>query len=213
VSTELARTETEADLGLDHLDESSPVLMRPDIDRAHTARYLFRSGLLMHGLIALFSFGFWLPFLLLWGFGFGQWHSTKRSIELDYRLLPGRILVADGVFTKVRKTIPLDKVTDIALVQGIFDRWFGLWRVQIQTASSGQAAPEAMLLGLQDPKAFRRRVLEQRERWLDSGEPTARPEGSSPARRPAAALDTPDVGDKLDRIEALLSKIANNTSA
>ena len=204
MSKELARTETDSDIGLDNLDENAPVLMRPEIDRAEAARFLFRSRALLHLLITVFSFGFWLPVLLVWIFGLGQWHSARRTQELDYRLLPGRLLVSDGVFTKVRKTIPLDKVTDIALVQGVFDRFFGLWRVNVQTASSGQAAPEATLLGLRDPKAFRAAVLKQREQWLESGEPTAIAKPGAPR-----ALGS---GDQMDRIETLLTKIAENTS-
>lgn len=203
MSSELARTGGDADFGLDNLDEGTPILARPEIQRADTARFLFRSKAMLHLFITAFTFGFWLPVLLLWVFGFGQWHSKRRTEELDYRLLPGRLLISDGVFTKVRKTIPLDKVTDIALVQGIFDRFFGLWRVNVQTASSGQAAPEATLLGLRDPKAFRHAVLAQREQWLESGEPSALQQSTAPR-----ALGS---GDQLDRIETLLAKIAENT--
>jgi putative membrane protein len=202
-----------AEIELGTLDDDQAVIMQPAIDRERAARYFFRSNLLGHALITLLSFGLWMPVLLLWVFGFGQWHAKARSLELDYRLLPGRLLVSDGVFTKVRKTIPLDKVTDIGLVQGIVDRWFGLWRVSVQTASSGQAAPEAMLVGLRDPKEFRRRVLAQRERWLESGDLPA--VGAPPDVRVLAPASEGLAGDRVERrlekIERLLAKIADNT--
>jgi membrane protein YdbS with pleckstrin-like domain len=203
-----------SDIDLDTLDDDQAVIMRPTIDRRRAARYFFRGNLLVHALITLVTFGLWGPFLLLWIFGFGQWYAKKRSLELDYRLLPGRLLVSDGVFTKVRKTIPLDKVTDIGLVQGIVDRWFGLWRVSVQTASSGQAAPEAVLVGLHDPKEFRRGVLAQRERWLESGDaPPAL--ASAPEIRAIAPAARELGGDRVERrlaeIERLLAKIADNT--
>lgn len=201
------------DIDLASLDDDQAVVLEPAIDRERAARYFFRVNLLVHALITLVSFGLWAPVMLLWMCGFGQWHAKARSLELQYRLLPGRLLVSDGVFTKVRKTIPLDKVTDMGLVQGIVDRWFGLWRVSVQTASSGQAAPEAMLVGLQDPKEFRARVLAQRERWLDSGDATALPP-SADARLPVLPSEG-SAGDRVERrlagIERLLQKIADNT--
>ena len=108
---------------------------------------------------------------------------------------------------------PLDEVTDIGLVQGIVDRWFGLWRVSVQTASSGQAAPEAMLVGLRDPEEFRRRVLAQRERWLESGDLPA--VGAAPDVRVLSPAPEGLAGDRVERplekIERLLAKIADNT--
>ena len=206
------RAAKSTDIDLDALDDDQAVIMRPTIDRERVASYFFRASLMAHLLVAVFTVGLWLPVLLFWIAGFGQWYSSKRSLELDYRLLPGRLLVSDGVFTKVRKTIPLDKVTDIGLTQSIIERWFSLWRVSVQTASSGQAAPEAVLLGLADPKEFRRGVLAQRERWLESGEAA-----QVPPREPVAALrPVPDlagagVEERLQKIEQLLERIANNT--
>jgi putative membrane protein len=211
MGTSVARRAS-ADIDLDSLDEDQAVIMRPTIDRERAASYFFRANLIGHVLVTLLTVGLWLPALLFWIAGFGQWYAKKRSLELDYRLLPGRLLVSDGVFTKVRKTIPLDKVTDIGLTQNIVERWFSLWRVSVQTASSGQAAPEAVLVGLADPTEFRRGVLAQRERWLESGE-VAFPPGREPvvALRPVRDLEGAAVEARLEQIERLLERIANNT--
>ena len=219
-----------AEMALDELDSDGGEVARPTIDRAKVARYFFRSTLVAHALITLTTVGIWLPFFLLWVLGLGRWYAARRAHELDYRLLPGRILVRDGVFTKVRRTIPLDRITDISLNQGIVDRWFGLWRLGIQTASSGQPTAEGVVYGLIDPKGFRAEILGQRDRWL-SGEdalalPAARERAAlmAPASAlapTAAALErAPSRGAevasgsaeaRLDRIESLLAEIAVNT--
>lgn len=221
------------DMALDELDSGGTQLVRPSIDRPKVARYFFRSTLVSHLLVSLFTLGLWLPVLLAWVLGLGAWYAAQRAQELDYRLLGGRILVRDGVFTKVRRTIPLDRITDISLNQGIVDRWFGLWRLGIQTAGSGQPAAEGVVYGLVDPKGFRAEILAQRDRWLSGDDALALPPGreqgalvaaSSPlagstgrsaasplARPPTDSAEQWRAEARLDRIESLLEEIASNT--
>jgi len=216
------------EMALEELDGGIEIA-RPEIDRRKVARYFFRGTLVTHFVLTLVTMGFWSPVLLLWVCGLGNWYAAKRSVELDYRLQPGRLLIRDGVFTKVRKTIPLDKITGVGLQQGIIDRWFGLWRVGIQTASSGQPTAEGTIFGLLDPKGFRAAVFAQRDRWLEGEDAAALTPGSPSAPRALAAagrggLSRPsrDLGmatvteggdsvERLDRIEALLAEIADNT--
>ncbi|MEZ4383808.1 MAG: PH domain-containing protein [Nannocystaceae bacterium] len=221
----LAKTTT-SNFELDELDAGQVVVARPELDREHVARFFFRAGLLTHLLVTFVSVGMWSPVLVAWLLGLGQWYSARRAEELDVRLLNGRLLIKDGVFTKTRKTIPLDKITDVGLQQGILERRFGLWRLTIQTASAGQPTAEGQLYGVTDPKGFRAEVLAQRERWLDGEDVDRRaPQALAPAGgRAPARLSAPIGGDglvsrgeldsaveRLDRIESLLAEIAINT--
>ena len=74
---------------------------------------------------------------------------------LEYQVDEHVLHVSEGVFNLQRKAIPLDRVTDIRLVQTLLMRWCGIWAIQAQTASVGQAAPEATLWSLVDPQANR----------------------------------------------------------
>jgi putative membrane protein len=221
----LAKT-TPSDLDLDDLDAGQAIVAQPTIDRERVARYFFRAGLWAHFVITLMTVGFWSPVLLIWALGVGQWHSTRRAQELDVRLLSGRLLIKDGVFNRTRKTIPLDKITDVGLQQGIIERSFDLWRLNIQTASAGQPTAEGQLFGIVDPKTFRGQVLGQRERWLDGEEVEGRPsqvalaqaQTRAPAQRvaiagaaPASRAEIDGAVERLDRIESLLAEIAINT--
>ncbi len=215
------------EMALDDLEGGATVVARPEIDRAKVARYFFRSTLAQQVVFTLVTVGFWTPVLLLWLVGLGRWYANRRAAELDYRLLPGRLLVRDGVLTKVRRTIPLDRITDVALQQGFIERSFGLWRLGIQTASAGTAVAEGTILGLVDPGAFRAVILAERDRLLDGDDALALPAAEASRSLAAAGQRSPAVLgsapgqvsrisderaiSRLDRIENLLAEIAVNT--
>ena len=67
-----------------------------------------------------------------------------------------------GVFFLFRKSIPFERITDIALVQGPLLRHFGIWAMRIQTA--GSARCEATLYGVRNPEEVRELILSQRQR-------------------------------------------------
>ena len=56
----------------------------------------------------------------------------------------------------------MDRVTDLQMVQGLLMRRFGLWKLAIQTASSGQESPEGTLWGINRPEAIRNELLAMR---------------------------------------------------
>ena len=59
--------------------------------------------------------------------------------------------------------IPLEKITDMALVQGPVIRHFNIYKLTVETA--GQSAPGALvaLIGIVDAKKFREAVSAQRD--------------------------------------------------
>ena len=93
--------------------------------------------------------------------GFSRWLCPQQAKNLRYRL-DGNVLRAEGgVFFLFRKSIPLERVTDIALVQGPLLRFFGIWAMKVQTAGSPQA--EAVLYGVCEAENVRERILAQRQ--------------------------------------------------
>ena len=60
-----------------------------------------------------------------------------------------------------RKSIPLERITDIALMQGPLLRYFGIWVMNIQTAGSAQC--EATLYGVREPEKVRLLILSHRQ--------------------------------------------------
>jgi len=92
-----------------------------------------------------------------------RWTATLRYC-LDDRSLR----VEQGMLFKSRKTIPLDKITDLELVQGPLLRALGMWKIKVQTASTGSQMPEAMLVGVIDPEQVREEILATRAEYLKS---------------------------------------------
>jgi putative membrane protein len=133
------------------------------IQRTQVARYSYWSTTLWLGLIGLLLWVVGVVAAFVYALTFGRWLSSKQAEVLDYRLYDSHLFVHQGVFFIKRKTIPLDRITDIVLAQGPLLRYFGLWRLDIQTAGSGQQRAEAYLFGLTEPEKVKDMILAARD--------------------------------------------------
>ena len=134
-----------------------------EIQRPRVARYFYWSSTLMLGVVGLFMWVVGVIIAVVYALTFGPWLSRKQAEVLEYRLEGTYVFVHQGVFFIKRKTIPLDRITDIILAQGPLLRHFGLWRLDIQTAGSGQQRAEASLYGLTDPEQAKQCILSARD--------------------------------------------------
>ncbi len=97
-------------------------------------------------------------------FALSLWHANLLTKALNYEAKDGILYISEGVFIFERKAIPLDRVTDFRLVQGMLMRWFGLWKIHVQTAgAAGAVGAEGTLLAVQDPIAARDQLLKLRD--------------------------------------------------
>ena len=127
-------------------------------------------------------------------------------------LTPRSLIVRKGVWNKVERTIPLEKITDLSVAQGPVMRLCGIDRIGVETA--GQAGNQAggpliSLLGVTDSKSFRSAVLAQRDRQSASvhagGTGHAEPppgDGTGGTRDDRLA----EISETLRRIEAILER-------
>lgn len=142
-----------------------------------------------------------LPFWYVIGKYFtGRYLSHMRCVLTERTLQ-----VSKGALNRVEKTVPLDQITDLGLVQGPVMRFLGLEAISVETP--GQSAEGALikLTGIVDTRDFRDAVLAQRDKLLAD---------SSGENRPSkAAADAPvqsgeilrDIRDTLHRIERRLA--------
>ena len=90
------------------------------------------------------------------------WLCQQQANNLRYRLDETTVRADGGVFFLFRKSIPLERITDVALVQGPLLRFFDIWTMRIQTAGSPQC--EATLYGVRNPEEIRELILSRRQR-------------------------------------------------
>lgn len=116
---------------------------------------------------------------------------ARRYVASLRCVLTTRSLRASGgVLTKWERAVPLDKVTDLAVSQGLVSRWFNVEHLSIETAGGASAGATVHLYGLENPREFRRAVLEQRDRVVGTAEGL----GATAAQpRAAAGLDPEDI--------------------
>lgn len=109
--------------------------------------------------------------------------------------------VQRGVFTKQEKTVPLDRITDLGLVQGPIMRMMDLEAISVETA--GQSGPGSLvqLTGIRNGREFRDTVLRQRDRVASRGESSA-----STSSVPSS-IDEAGFGETLTEIRDILLRM------
>lgn len=145
-----------------------------------------------------------IPLLLLW-FPIGLWGTRRYISNMSAQLTSNKLIVRRGILTRTENTVPLDKITDMALIQGPIMRLFGLHKLTVETAGQSGTGALISLIGIVDAPQFRTRVLEQKERLAQPLHPTI------PSVQPDNALlqNVVEMAASLKRIEALLSQKLN----
>ena len=134
------------------------------IDRERVADYFYAVHILPLVFPDILLFGAGLVVAVIYRYTVGKWLPKKQAEVLRYWLDGSTLRVDSGVYFLKRKAIPLDRVTDMALVQGPLLRWCGVWALQVQTAgTSGQAVAEAVLYGLEKPEEIRDQLIKARD--------------------------------------------------
>ena len=72
--------------------------------------------------------------LPIWILGLGQWYVRRKFEVLRCELYSRTLVVKRGIFFKVEKTIPLDKIQDLTVKEGPLLRALGLRSLKIETA-------------------------------------------------------------------------------
>jgi membrane protein YdbS with pleckstrin-like domain len=87
------------------------------------------------------------------------WLCQHQANSLRCRLEGSTLRVSSGVFFLYHKSIPLERISDVALVQGPLLRFFGIWEIRVQTSGT---AYEAKFVGVCEPENVREQILSHR---------------------------------------------------
>jgi len=120
---------------------------------------------LLSGTIVLAIFIVTIPVAILWYFA-GRQICNKYLARISCTLTDRSLIIKKGMFNRIEKTIPLDKITDLAMLQGPIMRAMDLKGFKVETAGGG-AGPQGgylvQLTGIVDTEGFRDAVLAQRD--------------------------------------------------
>lgn len=125
--------------------------------------------------------------------------SSKILAAMSATVTERKLVVKRGVFQKEEKSIPLEKITDVAMVQGPLMRMFNLYRLSFETA--GQSAQGALvsLIGINDADTFRETILAQKDKLLTGI-------SEVPEQKNYENSDMKALVESVKRIELLLEK-------
>lgn len=141
-------------------DLRSDFTFRPEPERF--GRYL-RISWVLQGL-PLFGVGalvVWLLLVLGLGRAIDRWVASTRYRIVDQSLRVESAFVWGVLQWRSKAAIPLERITDLRLVQGPLMSCLGIWRIDVQTAGRGMLASEARLFAVSDPERVREAILAQ----------------------------------------------------
>ena len=96
------------------------------------------------------------------------WYFRRFYASLEVVLTSRELQVARGVFIRREQSIPLEKVTDLALVQGPVMRRMEIKGLRVETAGqTGGGGALVQLVGIVDADGFRDLALDQRDKVTD----------------------------------------------
>ena len=187
-------------------DPSSPkILLKAEFDRDALVKYHWV------GLIPIALTIVLLPIVIIAAIVY-KFFLDRIISNWAAELTPRSLIVRKGVFNKIEKTIPLEKITDLSSTQGPIMRLFDLKRLGVETAGQSGAAGASLvsLIGIVDTDEFRRKVLAQRDGiTMGTGDVLTTSTGARPS---PAGDELAEIAATLQRMEATLERIADGSS-
>lgn len=168
------------------------------------------SYFLLSGTIVLVVCIVTIPLAIVY-FLVGKLLIDKYIERLSCTLTERTLEIRKGWINRVESTIPLEKITDLQMIQGPIMRAMGLHGFKVETAgqSSGPGSSLVSLVGIVDAPGFREAVLDQRDELAEGrGRSSAKARQTVMADEPLAGGDVvgvlSDIRASLHRVEKLL---------
>lgn len=166
---------------------------------------------LLSGVIILLVCVVTIPLIPVWwilGMAFTDRYLSTLSCVLTERNLK----VSKGVFVRQEKTVPLEKITDLGLVQGPIMRQLELEALSVETAGGTTAGALVQMVGIVDTREFRAAVLRQRDRLASLVEGRSGGSGAeADVASPGAGADLAPLLEAVNRLGANVERIEAQT--
>ena len=127
---------------------------------------------LLNGTLICVLTVFGIVLLPFWYF-IGKW-LTRRYLASHRCTLTDRSLkVSKGIWVQIEKTVPLDRITDLGIIQGPIMRYYDIEALSVETAGQSSSSSLVQLAGIKEGRKFRDAVLKQRDLVVGSSEEKA----------------------------------------
>jgi membrane protein YdbS with pleckstrin-like domain len=128
--------------------------------------------------------------------------------NMEFRIEDTEIIVKKGIINKMEKHIPFRTITNVSSRYGIYDRFFRIGTVQIETAgrSGQQTGPEAKIEGIRNFFEVRNIILNRLRKFRGSYTTTTEIETPSFETAPPEGQFHKDLLSELREIKEILSK-------
>lgn len=148
-------------------------------------------------LLKVFSMGYLIPFIISSTYAVLFFHTIRYELDNRY------ITKASGVLWKKRRSIPLEKITNLDVRQGPIERILGYGKIWVFTPSTGAATPEEKLAGITQPHDIKQTMIERSENAEQP--PSMIKQKSNIESNEAMVSLLSDIRDSLKNIETSLS--------
>ncbi len=160
---------------------------------------------LLTGTIVLTCTIIGIPFLLLW-IPLGLFFTQRYLSRMECLLTEKALKVKKGMLVRIEKTIPLEKITDMGMVQGPIMRHYGLHTLTVETAGQSGTGALVSLTGIQDAVAFRESVLAQRDKVSSKDTAPQSSSATTQGKNEEELVILSEIRDTLNRIEQRLTR-------
>jgi putative membrane protein len=130
-----------------------------------------------------------IPFIPIW-YVIGLWITGRYLARLECILTEKTLIVRKGIWVRTEKTVPLDKITDLGMIQGPIMRVWNIQAVSVETAGQSGQGALIRLYGIENAEDFRDTVLAQRDVMMEKKAPLEAVETDAPSSDKAVELLT-----------------------
>ena len=143
--------------------ENEKVILDAEFNDAVTTYWLLSGVIICVVTIVL------IPVLPIWIVA-GKFVTRRYLASHQCTLTDRSLKFKKGILTKLEKTVPLDRITDLGTLQGPIMRYFQIESLSVETAGQSSAGALVRITGIKDSRAFRDAVLLQRDLVVGSAE-------------------------------------------
>jgi putative membrane protein len=117
--------------------------------------------------------------------------AVVRYLTFRYRLADGELIVTEGLIFRRKRTVPVDRIQNVDLVQTPLHRILRVAEVRVETASGTEPEATLRVLSMADVAKLRGEIFARRRAVVDATDTAAEPSSAAAGESSATLLQIP----------------------